>query len=233
MKTASSKYSEIISERYFRYTALISAGFFVASIVVTQLVSRYVVLSASNPVTDIILSNTPVYKTDDIIVYGAFAVAVVISVLVFMHPKRAPFVLYSLGLLFFIRAFFMSLTHLGLYPLHTTIDFHSRIALAMFGEGDEFFSGHVAAPFLMALLFWKDIQKRWLFLITSVVLGAAVLLGHVHYSIDVASAFFITYAIYHISKRFFPREYALFMATVKPARLNSEENIQNAHTETN
>ncbi|HFC10988.1 MAG TPA: hypothetical protein ENJ75_02245 [Candidatus Kaiserbacteria bacterium] len=214
IKYVAGRYSELVSEQYFYYTTIVSVGFFLASIATTQFVSAYASRIASNPVTDIILSNTPVYNTDGWIVYGALAVAVAIAVLIFLHPKRAPFIFYSLGLLFFIRAFFMSLTHLGLYPLHTEINFQSRLALAMFGGGDEFFSGHVSAPFLMALLFWKDMRLRFSFIFMTFVLGIAVLLGHVHYSIDVAAAFFITYAIYHISRRFFSTEYELFMTTI-------------------
>jgi hypothetical protein len=37
-----------------------------------------------------------------------------------------------------------------------------------------------------------------------------VLLGHLHYTIDVAAAYFITYGIYDIALYWLPREKALF-----------------------
>jgi len=40
----------------------------------------------------------------------------------------------------------------------------------------------------------------------------AVLLGHIHYSIDVFSALFITYGIFVIAKKVFARDYLLFTA---------------------
>ncbi len=208
--TIRTRYAETFSERYHRYTTAFAGVFFALSIVITVMVSNYAARVASNPVTDIILSNTRVYDVDGIVVYGAFALIAVITLLVLTHPKRAPFILYSLGLLFLIRAFFIPLTHLGLYPVHTAINFESRIALVMFGGGDDFFSGHVGGPFLMALLFWEDRPLRWLFLIVSVFFALVVLLGHMHYTIDVAAAFFITYAIYHLAQKLFSREYALF-----------------------
>jgi hypothetical protein len=58
----------------------------------------------------------------------------------------------------------------------------------------------------MALLYW---DKRWVraaFIATSVVLGVVVLLGHLHYSIDVLSAFYISYGVYRMSRRLFPAD---------------------------
>ena len=45
---------------------------------------------------------------------------------------------------------------------------------------------------------------RYLFLAWSVFFGIVVLLGHLHYTIDVLSAFFITYGIVDIAKWLFP-----------------------------
>jgi membrane-associated phospholipid phosphatase len=61
----------------------------------------------------------------------------------------------------------------------------------------------------MALIYWDDKPKRYLFLAWSVVFGATVLLGHLHYTIDVFAAFFITYGIYHLARWLFPRDYDL------------------------
>ena len=76
--------------------------------------------------------------------------------------------------------------------------------------GDLFFSSHTGLPFLAALLFWEHKIYRYIFLALSLIFGAVVLLGHLHYSIDVFSAFFITYGIYHISRTFFKKDLKLF-----------------------
>jgi len=69
---------------------------------------------------------------------------------------------------------------------------------------DLFFSGHVGLPFLGFLIF-KDKKIRYFMLSASIILAVTVLLMHVHYSIDVAAAYFITYSIYALGKRLFGR----------------------------
>jgi hypothetical protein len=79
------------------------------------------------------------------------------------------------------------------------------------GSGDDlFFSGHTGFPYLMALIFWNTKPLRWLFLAASIFFGGAVLLGHLHYSIDVFSAFFITYGIFNIAIRLFKNDFNFF-----------------------
>jgi uncharacterized membrane protein YccC len=64
----------------------------------------------------------------------------------------------------------------------------------------------------MAMVLWNKPLVRIFCLASSIFFGIIVLLGHLHYSIDVASAFFITYSIYHIAERFFPADQKLFLA---------------------
>ncbi len=73
-----------------------------------------------------------------------------------------------------------------------------------FGTGqtltkDLFFSGHTATLFLLFLTAEKE-KLKYLFLFFTVIVGAAVLLQHVHYSIDVFAAPFFTYAAYRTVK---------------------------------
>jgi hypothetical protein len=51
---------------------------------------------------------------------------------------------------------------------------------------------------------------RWIFFGFSAFFGAVVLFGHLHYSIDVFAAYFITFTIYSIAKKFFPADFKRF-----------------------
>jgi hypothetical protein len=55
------------------------------------------------------------------------------------------------------------------------------------------------------LVFWKHYHLRIFFIALSFFFGAIVLMGHLHYSIDVVGAFFITYTVYHIARVLFGR----------------------------
>src|SRR5258708_19171404 len=50
---------------------------------------------------------------------------------------------------------------------------------------------------------------RRFFLVLAFLFGISVLLAHVHYSIDVFAAPFITYGVFVITSRLFKRDYAL------------------------
>lgn len=213
MKATIARYRHHVGRKDYVASVLVAFLAFGASVYANYLATAFAGLRSSNSVTDLILSNTPVYNVDGFIVYGVFAFILIVTALLSSHPKYLPFTLYSLALFFFIRAGFISLTHLGPYPDELPITVESSIGMYfsnLFFGNDFFFSGHTGAPFLLALLYWRRPLLRYLFLGWSVSFAIAVLLGHMHYSIDVASAYFITYAIYHLAIWAFPREYALF-----------------------
>jgi membrane-associated phospholipid phosphatase len=76
-------------------------------------------------------------------------------------------------------------------------------------QANFFFSGHTGLPFLMALIFWADKFWRKFFLAVSALFAISVLLAHVHYSVDVFAAPFMTYGIFKIAERFFPYDRSL------------------------
>ncbi len=206
------RHKESWLDRHFRFSTSFAMLFFVASVVTSFFAIAYATTHASNPVTDIILSNTPIFNVDGIMVVGTLALIAFIFLLSLHHPKRLPFGLHTLALFFFIRSGFTVVTHIAAFPLPVgSSNFTSTIARFLFGfGGDLFFSAHTAVPFLMALMFWHKPALRYTFLVWSVAFGIVVLLGHLHYTIDVFSAFFIAYGIYHIALWLFPRERVLF-----------------------
>src|SRR3990167_6163948 len=206
------RYRESWFDRHFRFSAPVAIIAFIGALFVNFWAIHQATNNASNSVTDIILSNIPVFEVDGFFVYGTFLVVAVSVVMLLMHPKRVPFALHAVTLFILIRSAFTLMTHLGPPEVAYLSDFGATITNSFFGA-DQFFSGHTGMPFLGALAFWGVNNKlKWFFLLSSIFFATVVLLGHIHYTIDVVSAFFITYGIYHITLWLFPKERALFLS---------------------
>lgn len=189
-------------------STLLGVAMLVASLVINYSAGLYTNSRASNSVQDILLDNLPVYKTGFVFIYGALAMWLFVALILITNPKNLPFTLKSVALLIVIRSIFTTMTHLGPYPGMTSWPQSDLLSKFTFGA-DFFFSGHTAFPFLFALIYWHKIFLRWFFLLSSVIFAASVLLGHLHYSIDVFAAFFITYSVFILGCRFFTEEYEI------------------------
>ncbi|MBI5005420.1 MAG: hypothetical protein HZC03_02355 [Candidatus Lloydbacteria bacterium] len=198
----------IFTHRKFLQLFIIGVFLLSLSLVINFYAGNYATEKASAPVTDIVLSNTRVYDFDWVFVYGAIAFWIFISVLLFRDPHRIPFVLSSVALFIIIRSLFVSVTHIGPFPGQLIVE--SNLLNKLTFAGDLFFSGHTGLPFLMALVFWDNLRIRFICIISAVMFGIAVLLAHIHYSIDVLSAFFITYGIYRMAELFFKESHRIF-----------------------
>src|SRR5258708_33001095 len=118
--------------------------------------------------------------------------------------------LKSLPLFILMRAVFITLTHLCPFAPQLALSSNLIASVGLGGAGDLFFSGHTVMPFLLALVFWEHKPLRGVFLAGSLILGVSGLLGHLHYSIDVLAAYFITYTIFRLSKIFLSYDWNLF-----------------------
>ncbi len=196
--------------------SLVSAWIFLfASLVINFYAGTYATAVASNPVTDIILDNIPVFDVDGVFVWGAIVFVACIFLVGLSNPHRIPFTLKTISLFVVVRSIFISLTHIAPFPSQIPLDPFSWTSNFIFGA-DLFFSGHTGLPFLIALIFWEHKRLRISFIILSVILGTVSLMGHLHYSIDVFAAYFITYGIYELAAQLFKKEKTL---GEKPAQL--------------
>lgn len=209
MRPLIAKHKTLWSDKFFITSAIIGVLFFSGSLFINYGAIRFSAVEAGNATTDILLDNLPVVNIDIIFSEGTLLFIIFIVFLLILNPKTIPFTLKSVALFVMIRSFFVIMTHLGPAPGHITTDFNQ---LKYVSSGyDLFFSGHTGLPFLMALLFWDNKYLRWLFLSSSIIAAAAVILGHLHYTIDVFSAFFISYGIYHISLKVFHKDHEFFI----------------------
>lgn len=210
MNRLKNKYRLHFRQKKFLVSFFSGLLFLFAALVINFYAGLYATEKASNFVSDLILDNIPVFAVDDIFVYGPVVLWVFVGLLSFSEPKRLPFLLKSIALFILIRSLFVTLTHLGPFPDQLNINYSSDFVKKFTFGADLFFSGHTGLPFLLALVFGRNRLLRVLFTLVAVFFGAVVLMGHLHYSIDVLSAFFITYAIYHLAVWLFPADEKIF-----------------------
>ncbi len=190
---------------------ILLAGAYVAEHFANLYELSYSARPTSTYVGDLLLDNLPVVNLNVIIIEGAFLAIVLGTLYVFLRPRYVLFTLKALALFVAIRALFVSLTHVGIYPgnIDPGLGLFDGIYTYLNFQTGFFFSGHTGLPFLLALIFWEDVPARVAFLALSAVFAVAVLLAHIHYSIDVFAAPFMTYGIFTIAKALFPRDHAL------------------------
>lgn len=113
-------------------------------------------------------------------------------------------------MLLVVRSIFICITHLGPPPNLLKVD--GPFAPLILFTGDLFFSGHVGAPFLLALIFWHRRTVRYAGVAGAAFFAPVVLLAHVHYSLDVLGALPMVWAIFEACCRLFTSERAQLLA---------------------
>jgi len=151
-------------------------------------------------VPDLILDHVGPYDLRVVYICGYLALIVALFLYpLILHIRMLHIVISQFSLLVMLRALFMIFTHLR-SPLDAIpVDF-PWIFKGLSFQNDLFFSGHAAIPFLGYLLFRKS-KIKYFFLAGSIVMSVTVLLMHIHYSIDVFSAYFIAACSYRIVDR--------------------------------
>ncbi len=164
----------------------------------------YVTAKGGTEVPDLILDRIEPIDLSPLFVYGYLAlVGLLFAYPLFFHIRMLHAVVSQFSLLVVLRSIFMIFTHLET-PRDAVPAHFPWIFEGLSFQNDMFFSGHTAIPFLGFFLF-KDSPIRHVFLGGSIVMAIVVLGMHMHYSIDVFSAFFIAYCSYRMGMRAFDR----------------------------
>ena len=182
-----------------KYKLLMSLIFLSAAVAIYAISGDFVSDHNWSAVSDVILNNIGPYNLSFIFVWLLVLVVVVfIAYPLIYQTDKLPYAITILSFFLVIRSVFMLFTHLGAPIDAIKVNAPSLLQFLTF-TNDLFFSGHTGLPFLGYLIFRKD--NKWIktfMFISSIIMAITVLLMHIHYSIDVLAAFFITYGIYKI-----------------------------------
>ncbi|HEY1009906.1 MAG: phosphatase PAP2-related protein [Daejeonella sp.] len=186
------------------YRKRLISGLIVVSIILTSLPFFYQAIEQRNGIkfNDYLLQWLPAYDLSLFIFITIWSMAL----LTFHRFKQDPqiFLTFLWGFILINLSRFVSIGLVPLNPPDSLIAIHDPIANYFYGPKfitkDLFFSGHTAAMFLMFLCLKKRSDKILAFIAT-IVIGFAVLIQHVHYTMDVFMAPVITYFLWIGAKK--------------------------------
>lgn len=174
-----------------KFFALLSLVTLFLSFGLNHLMSTYADQVQSHQVTDLFLDFLPLIDVNFIFFWIAFFWVIGLFFYHLWNPEQLSFLLWSYALFISVRALFITLTHVG--PPTNLAVIPEELEVYAF-QADMFFSGHVGGPFLFAMLTNNRIWKMVALIYTAITL-VVVLLGHMHYSIDVFAALFISHSL--------------------------------------
>lgn len=157
---------------------------------------------------DFIINSLPAYDVSVptfIIIWSMFSLFLYRAIY-----DPALLLLFLWGFIFLSISRFISIYLVPLNPPNQLIALSDPITNIFYGKKhgfitkDLFYSGHTATQFLMCLCFTKKSDKVLAF-ISTILVGIFVLIQHVHYSIDVITAPFLTYVVFLTSKQVLKR----------------------------
>jgi hypothetical protein len=151
-------------------------------------------------VPDLILDLFPAMDLSFLFIYGYVSlIAAMFLYPIIFRMRMIHVVAFQFSLLLVIRSLFMIFTHLETPAGAVSVNY-PWFFRSLYFENDMFFSGHTAMTFLGFYVFRRS-WLRYVFLVGAIVMAIVVLAMHVHYSIDVLAAFFMTYGSYRIGHR--------------------------------
>lgn len=168
-----------------------------ASFFLNNAMSTYADKMQSNRVTDFFLDLLPLTDVNFVFFWIALTWCLGLFFYHLFNPQQLTFLIWSYALFISVRACFITLTHIA--PPYNLAMIPSELKVYAF-EADMFFSGHVGGPFFFALL-TNNIRMRNLAISYTVFTIFIVLLGHMHYSIDVFASLFIAHSLSVVVKK--------------------------------
>lgn len=189
-----------------RTELVLSLAALAGAVALTNVADRYVERAGETAGVspDFVLSRLPAVDVTGLYWWGAAAfVAFALGAAFLRERGRLAYLARAYAVLLAARAGLMILTPLHIPEGAISVDnglLYASLGRHLTVHHDLFFSMHTAMPFLGALVF-RDRAVALACAGFSVLMGATVLLLKTHYSLDVAGAYLVTYALYRLQRR--------------------------------
>jgi len=169
------------------------------------LVGRYVDGTAFMRLDDPLFKILPSFQIfGPAFVWGIFfSIGILLIYPLFFRVRDFAYTFGQLGLLVFVRNFFVLLCGLKSPAGAVAVTYPGFINYWNFNN-DLFFSGHVAVP-LLGFFIFKDSKMRYFFLADAIIMALLALVTHKHYSVDILGGIFIGYSSYKFGEWLFSK----------------------------
>jgi hypothetical protein len=193
-----------LDHKWFFIVLSAASFFFILSFYVWSEIGWYHDRTPLPAGADPLLNRLPIVNLVPVLSYGwLLCHLAALYLTVAFEPRRLPYLLTTVGLFVVIRSIFVAVNPygppLGMINLNASYVFAPIRGVLAF-DNEFFFSGHTSLPYLYFLFFHDMPRARKALLGASVVMAACVLLTRNHYTMDVLGAYFMTYAIYRLSR---------------------------------
>lgn len=206
--TISTVWKEAIADSFYKKRLQLGLVIWVIVLIAFPFFFDFIENRPGYILNDFIINNIPAYDVSIptfLIIWSMFLLFLYRAI----HEPQL-LLLFLWGFIFLSLSRFISIYMLPLNPPEQLIALKDPITNIFYGKKhsfitkDLFYSGHTSTQFLMCLCFKRKTDKI-LALISTILVGALVLIQHVHYSIDVIAAPFLTYLVYLLSKQILRR----------------------------
>lgn len=199
-----SAWKPCLSSSQFRITFFVSIIFLASALFAYRKFLDFVEARPGVSIPDPILNLYPPIDLTWLIFSLIYSCLLVGIIALIKHPERLLLAFQTYSVIIIVRMFAMYLVP---FEAPEKIIILKDPFIEMFGSGesltkDLFFSGHTATLFLLFLVV-ESKSFKYIFLISTVVVGVSIVLQHVHYIIDIFAAPFFTYVCFKVLSSFY------------------------------
>jgi len=189
-------------EQKFKQLTLIGIVFFIITLVSLPFFFNYIQQREGSQINDFLLNQIRPRNVSHLVFSIIWSMAVLTLIRCIQQPSIFLMFLWGFILLSFSRM--ISIIAVPLNPPDNLLELIDPISNTFYGSKfvtkDLFYSGHTATQFLMFLCL-KNKWDKLATLISTFLIGALVLVQHIHYTIDVLAAPILTYLVFILVKK--------------------------------
>jgi hypothetical protein len=190
------------NEQKFKQYTLIGLVLFIITLIILPLFFNFIEQREGHQINDILLNKLTPKNVSNWVFSIIWSMAVLTLIRCIQQPTIFLLFLWGFILLSFSRM--ISIIAVPLNPPKNLLELIDPISNTFYGSKfvtkDLFYSGHTATQFLMFLCL-KNKWDKLATLISSFLIGALVLVQHIHYTIDVLAAPLLTYIVFMLVKK--------------------------------